>query len=288
LHRINALACSLGLRAPVSLRVNPDVDAQSHPYISTGLRQNKFGIPHGDALALYREASTLPGLRVAGIDCHIGSQITAMEPFLAALNKMLELVATLASQGIVLEHLDLGGGLGITYTNETPPSPPEFIGEILERIDTHPVARKLEVVFEFGRSLVGNAGLLLTRLEYLKHNGERAFAVVDAAMNDLIRPALYQGYHQIVEVAPPADLPTSLYDVVGPVCESGDWLGKDRALRLRGNDDLLAILSAGAYGMAMSSNYNSRPRAVELLIDRREVRIIRPRESVATMLQAEV
>jgi diaminopimelate decarboxylase len=288
LHRINALACSLGLRAPVSLRVNPDVDAQSHPYISTGLRQNKFGIPRGDALALYREASTLPGLRIAGIDCHIGSQITAMEPFLAALNKMLELVATLASQGIVLEHLDLGGGLGITYTNETPPSPPEFIGEILERIDAHPVARKLEVVFEFGRSLVGNAGLLLTRLEYLKHNGERAFAVVDAAMNDLIRPALYQGYHQIVEVAPPADLPTSLYDVVGPVCESGDWLGKDRALRLRGNDDLLAILSAGAYGMAMSSNYNSRPRAVELLIDRREVRIIRPRESVATMLQAEV
>lgn len=288
LHRINTLACGLGLRAPVSLRVNPDVDAQSHPYISTGLRENKFGIPHGDALALYREASDLPGLRVTGIDCHIGSQITAMEPFMAALNKLLELVETLASQGIVLEHLDLGGGLGITYNDETPPSPAAFIGAIRERLDTHPIARKLEVVFEFGRSLVGNAGLLLTRLEYVKHNGERAFAVVDAAMNDLIRPALYQGYHQIVEVAPPPDRPASLYDVVGPVCESGDWLGKNRALRLRGNDDLLAILSAGAYGMAMSSNYNSRPRAVELLVDSGEVRVIRPRESVASMLQAEV
>ena len=288
LHRISRLACTLGIRAPVSLRVNPDVDAQSHPYISTGLKENKFGIAHGEALALYREASALPGLRLSGIDCHIGSQITAMEPFMAALDKMLELITALNASGIALEHLDLGGGLGITYTDEEPPAPGTFIRGILDRLDQDPVARGMEVVFEFGRSLVGNAGLLLTRVEYLKQNGDRYFAVVDAAMNDLIRPALYQGYHQIVEVRPPADVVPALYDVVGPVCESGDWLGKNRPLRLRGSDDLLAILSAGAYGMAMSSNYNSRPRAVELLVDQDTVRIIRPRESVAAMLQAEV
>ena len=288
LQRINRLACERGLRAPVSLRVNPDVDAHSHPYISTGLKDNKFGIPHAEALALYQEASRLPGLRLCGIDCHIGSQITAMEPFMAALEKMLELITALAGQGIMLEHLDLGGGLGITYTDETPPPPEAFLGTILARLAQHPLARTLEVVFEFGRALVGNAGLLLTRLEYLKRNGARGFAVVDAAMNDLIRPALYQGYHQIVEVDPPVELAPALYDVVGPVCESGDWLGKDRLLRLRGSDDLLAILSAGAYGMAMSSNYSSRPRAVEVLVDGTATRVIRPRESFASMLQGEV
>ncbi|MBM3339546.1 MAG: diaminopimelate decarboxylase, partial [Betaproteobacteria bacterium] len=266
LRRIGAIAADLGLRAPISLRVNPDVDAKSHPYISTGLKENKFGIAHQEALALYREAAQHPGLKVVGIDCHIGSQITDMPPFMAALEKLLELIEQLHSQGIALSHLDLGGGLGIRYTDEDPPSPAAFMQSIVDRTERHPQAREMELIFEFGRALVGNAGLLLTRLEYVKQNGDRLFAVVDAAMNDLIRPALYEGYHPIIEVHPTAGEP-KLYDVVGPVCESGDWLGKARSLRLGVEDDLLAILSAGAYGMAMSSNYNARPRAIELLVD---------------------
>ncbi|MGA1294216.1 MAG: diaminopimelate decarboxylase [Burkholderiaceae bacterium] len=287
LRRIAAIAADLGLRAPISLRVNPDVDAKSHPYISTGLKENKFGIAHQEALALYREAAKHPGLKVVGIDCHIGSQITDMPPFMAALEKLLELIEQLHSQGIALSHLDLGGGLGIRYTDEDPPSPAAFMQSIVDRIERHPQAREMELIFEFGRALVGNAGLLLTRLEYVKQNGDRLFAVVDAAMNDLIRPALYEGYHPIIEVHPTTGEP-KLYDVVGPVCESGDWLGKARSLRLGVEDDLLAILSAGAYGMAMSSNYNARPRAIELLVDGTSLRVIRERETVASLWQSEV
>ncbi|MFZ9799123.1 MAG: diaminopimelate decarboxylase [Burkholderiaceae bacterium] len=287
LRRIGAIAADLGLRAPISLRVNPDVDAKSHPYISTGLKENKFGIAHQEALALYREAAKHPGLKVVGIDCHIGSQITDMPPFMAALEKLLELIEQLHSQGIALSHLDLGGGLGIRYTDEDPPSPAAFMQSIVDRIERHPQAREMELIFEFGRALVGNAGLLLTRLEYVKQNGDRLFAVVDAAMNDLIRPALYEGYHPIIEVHPTTGEP-KLYDVVGPVCESGDWLGKARSLRLGVEDDLLAILSAGAYGMAMSSNYNARPRAIELLVDGTSLRVIRERETVASLWQSEV
>ncbi|MFM1938752.1 MAG: diaminopimelate decarboxylase [Pseudomonadota bacterium] len=287
LRRIGAIAADLGLRAPISLRVNPDVDAKSHPYISTGLKENKFGIAHQEALALYREAAQHPGLKVVGIDCHIGSQITDMPPFMAALEKLLELIEQLHSQGIALSHLDLGGGLGIRYTDEDPPSPAAFMQSIVDRIERHPQAREMELIFEFGRALVGNAGLLLTRLEYVKQNGDRLFAVVDAAMNDLIRPALYEGYHPIIEVHPTTGEP-KLYDVVGPVCESGDWLGKARSLRLGVEDDLLAILSAGAYGMAMSSNYNARPRAIELLVDGTSLRVIRERETVASLWQSEV
>jgi diaminopimelate decarboxylase len=287
LRRIGAIALHLGLRAPISLRVNPDVDAKSHPYISTGLKENKFGIAHQDALALYREAAQHPGLKVVGIDCHIGSQITEMPPFMAALEKLLELIEQLHSQGIALSHLDLGGGLGIRYTDEDPPSPAAFMQSIVDRIERHPQARAMELIFEFGRALVGNAGLLLTRLEYVKQNGDRLFAVVDAAMNDLIRPALYEGYHPIIEVHP-ATGEAKLYDVVGPVCESGDWLGKARSLRLGVEDDLLAVLSAGAYGMAMSSNYNARPRAVELLVDGSSLRVIRERETTASLWQNEL
>jgi len=287
LRRIGAIAVDLGLRAPISLRVNPDVDAKSHPYISTGLKENKFGIAHQEALALYREAAQHPGLKVVGIDCHIGSQITDMPPFMAALEKLLELIEQLHSQGIALSHLDLGGGLGIRYTDEEPPSPAAFMQSMVDRIERHPQAREMELIFEFGRALVGNAGLLLTRLEYVKQNGDRLFAVVDAAMNDLIRPALYEGYHPIIEVHP-ASVEAQLYDVVGPVCESGDWLGKARSLRLGVEDDLLAILSAGAYGMAMSSNYNARPRAIELLVDGTNLRVIRERETIASLWQSEV
>ena len=287
LRRIGTIARESGLRAPISLRVNPDVDAKSHPYISTGLKENKFGIAHQDALALYREAAQHPGLKVVGIDCHIGSQITEMPPFMAALEKLLELIEQLHSQGIALSHLDLGGGLGIRYTDEDPPSPAAFMQSILDRIEGHPQAREMELVFEFGRALVGNAGLLLTKLEYVKQNGDRLFAVVDAAMNDLIRPALYEGYHPIVEVHPTTG-EAKQYDVVGPVCESGDWLGKARSLRLGVEDDLLAVLSAGAYGMAMSSNYNARPRAVELLVDGSSLRVIRERETIASLWQNEL
>jgi len=287
LHRLSQIANDLGQRARVSLRVNPDVDPKTHPYISTGLKENKFGIAHQEALALYREAAQHPGLKVVGIDCHIGSQITDMPPFMAALEKLLELIEQLHSQGIALSHLDLGGGLGIRYTDEDPPSPAAFMQSMVDRIERHPQAREMELIFEFGRALVGNAGLLLTRLEYVKQNGDRLFAVVDAAMNDLIRPALYEGYHPIIEVHP-ASCEAKLYDVVGPVCESGDWLGKARSLRLGVEDDLLAILSAGAYGMAMSSNYNARPRAIELLVDGTNLRVIRERETIASLWQSEV
>jgi diaminopimelate decarboxylase len=288
LVRLDAVAGAMGKTAPVSLRVNPDVDAGTHPYISTGLRENKFGIAHDRALAAYRQAAALPNLRIAGIDCHIGSQITELAPFLAALDRLLELVDALAAEGIALHHLDLGGGLGIAYRDETPPARDAMLGAMFGRIDAWARERGREVpevMFEFGRSMVGNAGVLLTRVEVLKHNGERRFAVVDAAMNDLMRPALYEAWHEIVPVAP-SPLEALEYDVVGPVCESGDWLGRGRRLAIR-EGDLLAILSAGAYGMSMSSNYNTRPRGAEVMVDGSTVHLVREREPLESLFAGE-
>ncbi len=285
LQRLDRVAGQVGRRAPVSLRVNPDVDAGTHPYISTGLRENKFGIAHDRALDAYRAAAQLPNLEVRGIDCHIGSQITSIEPFLAALDKLLELVDALHAEGIVLEHLDLGGGLGIRYEDEQPPSRDALFAAVFERLDRHPRGRSWQLMFEFGRSIVGNAGVLLTRVEYLKRNGERRFAIVDAAMNDLMRPALYDAYHSVRPVQLRDDEPQR-YDVVGPVCESGDWLARGRVLALA-EGDLLAIGSAGAYGMAMASNYNTRPRAAEVMVDAGAVHLVRERESVESLFALE-
>ncbi len=285
LLRLSGVAAAMGTRAPVSLRVNPDVDAGTHPYISTGLKQNKFGIAHDRALDVYRQASTLPGLKLVGIDCHIGSQITELAPFLAALDKVAELVTQLTDAGIQLEHLDLGGGLGICYDDETPPARSVMLSALFSRIDTHPALAGLEVLFEFGRSIVGNAGLLLTRVEYLKSSPEKRFAIVDAAMNDLMRPALYEAFHRIVPVLVRQG-EAELFDIVGPVCESGDWLGRDRRLTVQ-EGDLLAVLSAGAYGMAMSSNYNTRPRPAEIMVDDGQVYLIRERENVEALYALE-
>ena len=285
LQRLSDIACALGRRAPMSLRVNPDVDAGTHPYISTGLRENKFCIAHDEAVEVYRFAASLPGIEIAGIDCHIGSQITEIAPFLDALERLLGLIRTLHAQGIVLSHLDLGGGLGISYDGEQPPERREMLAAIFARIDEDPMARELEILFEFGRSIVGNAGLLLTRVEYLKHNGAKRFAIIDAAMNDLMRPALYDAFHRIVPVTP-RNAPDMVYDVVGPVCESGDWIGRDRALAIA-EGDLLAVLSAGAYGMAMSSNYNTRPRAAEVMIDGTEPIEVRARETIQSLYALE-
>ena len=285
LLRLSGVAAAMGTRAPVSLRVNPDVDAGTHPYISTGLKQNKFGIAHDRALDVYRQASALPGLKLVGIDCHIGSQITELSPFLAALDKVAELVTQLKDAGIQLEHLDLGGGLGICYDDETPPARSVMLSALFSRIDTHPALAGLEVLFEFGRSIVGNAGLLLTRVEYLKSSPEKRFAIVDAAMNDLMRPALYEAFHRIVPVSVRQG-EAELFDIVGPVCESGDWLGRDRRLTVQ-EGDLLAVLSAGAYGMAMSSNYNTRPRPAEIMVDDGQVYLIRERENVEALYALE-
>ncbi len=288
LARLDGVARAMGTCAPVSLRVNPDVDAGTHPYISTGLRENKFGIAHDRALAAYRRAAALPGLRIEGIDCHIGSQITEIAPFLAALERLLELVDALAAGGIAIRHLDLGGGLGITYRDESPPARGAMLAALFERIDAWAAARGREapeVLFEFGRAMVGEAGVLLTRVEVLKANGDKRFAVVDAAMNDLMRPAMYEAWHDIDPVAS-SDAPPATYDVVGPVCESGDWLGRDRRLAIR-EGDLLAIRSAGAYGMAMSSNYNTRPRGAEVMVDGSRVHLVRERERVADLFAGE-
>jgi diaminopimelate decarboxylase len=286
LRRLDAVAAALGRRAPVSLRVNPDVDAGTHPYISTGLRENKFGIGHDEALRVYRLAASLPNIEVTGIDCHIGSQITSVAPFLAALDKLLELVDTLFEEGIVLEHLDLGGGLGIRYGEETPPSRAALLQAVFERLDRHPRGRQFELLFEFGRSIVGNAGLLLTRVEYLKRNGERHFAIVDAAMNDLMRPALYEAWHEVRRVDTSAQRESAVWDLVGPVCETGDWLARGRELAIA-EGDLLAIMSAGAYGMAMGSNYNTRPRGAEVLVDGSRALLIREREKVEDLFALE-
>lgn len=285
LERLNRVAGEVGRRAPVSLRVNPDVDAGTHPYISTGLRENKFGISHDEALETYRRAVSLPNLEVVGIDCHIGSQITSLAPFTAALDKLLELVDRLHEQGIALHHIDLGGGLGIRYDDEEPPSRAALINAVFERLDAHPRGAHYEVLFEFGRSIVGNAGALITRVEYLKQNGERHFAIVDAGMNDLMRPALYEAWHAVQPVTPRAGPPTQ-FDIVGPVCESGDWLARNRSLCLA-EGDLLAVMSAGAYGMAMSSNYNTRPRPPEVLVDGTRAYLIRERETIESLFALE-
>ncbi len=282
LLRLDAVAGELGVTAPVSLRVNPDVDARTHPYISTGLRDNKFGIDVDTALDVYRRAAALPHLQVTGIDCHIGSQLTTVAPFVDALDRVLELVDRLADAGIALAHIDLGGGLGIPYeTKDTPPLPDAYARALLERM----AGRPQELLLEPGRAIAGNAGILLTRVEYLKHTAHKNFAIVDAAMNDLQRPALYNAWHAIVPVAPRAGTATD-YDVVGPVCETGDFLGKQRALVLA-EGDLLAVRSAGAYGFTMSSNYNSRPRAAELLVDGSQVHVIRERESLDDLYRRE-
>ena len=285
LRRLSAVASQMNKIAPISVRVNPDVDAGTHPYISTGLRQNKFGIGHHEVLAVYREAAQLPGISIAGIDCHLGSQITEIAPYLAALEKLLELIDGLAAAGIALRHLDLGGGLGIRYRDEVPPPREQLLHAIFNRIDRHALAAKMQLMFEFGRSIVGNGGLLLTRVEYLKSNGGKHFAIVDSAMNDLIRPAMYNAWHDVRPVQTRAQVAVS-YDIVGPVCESGDWLARDRALAIE-EGDLLAIASTGAYGMVMSSNYNSRGRAAEVIVDNDKVHLVRPRETVEELYHSE-
>ena len=284
LEQINQIAAELSCRAPISLRVNPDVDAQTHPYISTGLKDNKFGIAYHETLKTYREAALLSHLDIVGIDCHIGSQITSTAPYLDALDKVLDLVTQLKKEGIKLRHLDLGGGLGIDYGDESSPAITEFTNALLDRIAERGFAN-LEILLEPGRSLVGNAGVLLTRVEYIKLGASKNFCIVDAAMNDLLRPALYSAYHAIVAVQN-NEAETQIYDVVGPVCESGDWLGKDRALAIKAND-VLAILSTGAYGFTMASNYNTRPRAAEVMVDGNQAYIIRERETVAELLSKE-
>lgn len=281
LTRLDAIARELGTRAPIALRVNPDVDPQTHPYISTGLRNNKFGIPFEDACELYRHARTLPGLHISGIACHIGSQLLDPAPMAEAAAKLLDLVDELAASGITLDHIDLGGGLGIRYRDETPPPVADYLAPLLALFADRPE----QLCFEPGRSLIGNAGLLLSRVEYLKHGTHRNFAVVDAAMNDLARPSLYDAWHDIVAVAPAA-APQREYDIVGPVCESGDFLGRERTLALA-EGDLVAVLSAGAYGMTMSSNYNTRPRAAEVMVDGDGVTLVREREEVAALFALE-
>jgi diaminopimelate decarboxylase len=289
LATLSEVASALGRTAQVSLRVNPDVDAQTHPYISTGLKDNKFGVAHERARAVYRRAASLPGIRVAGIDCHIGSQITSVAPYLDALDRLLDLVEQVEADGVTIHHLDLGGGLGITYTDEQPPAADLMVGQLLARIDARGHGHR-EVLLEPGRSLVGNAGVLLTEVLVLKpgqaDEGGKNFCIVDAAMNDLARPAMYQAWMGIVPCHQ-RDGDTPTWDVVGPICESGDWLGRDRALAVQPGD-VLAVLSAGAYGMAMASNYNTRPRAAEVMVDDGRATLIRRREQVADLFRDEL
>jgi len=271
----------------VALRVNPDVDPATHPYIATGLKENKFGIDIARAAAAYVQAQGLPNLRVTGVGCHIGSQLTDMAPILEALDHLLGLANALLDKGFTLEHLDLGGGLGIRYNEEQPPPPGEYIRAVLERLQAKGGrCRNLRLLFEPGRAIVGNIGVLLTRVLYLKHGSERNFAVVDAAMNDLLRPALYQAWHDITPVAVDAPRKILKYDVVGPVCESGDFLGHGRELGIEAGD-LLAVITTGAYGAVMSSNYNTRPRAPEVMVDGGKFQVVRRRESVAELFAPE-
>ena len=285
LEVLSQVASGLGLTARVSLRVNPDVDAGTHPYISTGLKGNKFGVAHEVALATYRRAAALPGIQVVGIDCHIGSQITDVSPYLDALDRVLDLVEAIEAAGIPIQHLDLGGGLGITYTDETPPKADELIAKLLAKIDARGHGQR-EVMFEPGRSLVGNAGVLLTDVLFLKEGEQKNFCVVDAAMNDLMRPALYEAWMGIVNTHQREGGPALTWDVVGPVCESGDWLGRDRSLAVLPGD-VLAVLSAGAYGMTMASNYNTRGRAAEVMVDGAQTWVVRERETVQQLLANE-
>ncbi|MEJ2095425.1 MAG: diaminopimelate decarboxylase, partial [Gammaproteobacteria bacterium] len=281
LERLNQVAAERDVKAPVSFRVNPDVDVKTHPYIATGLKQNKFGIPWEEALTAYEQAASMDHIEVTGIDCHIGSQITAIDPFINALERLLDLTRQIEAGGITLRHIDVGGGLGITYKDESPPTEAKFVSALRKVF----ADRVEQIIIEPGRSIVGNAGVLLTRVEYLKHTPHKNFAIVDAAMNDLLRPSLYGAWHEILPVheAPSGD---QVYDVVGPVCETGDFLGQGRNLDLcEGN--LLAVGSAGAYGFCMSSNYNTRPRACEVMLDKGVMHEIRKRETVADLLQSE-
>lgn len=288
LVRIDQIARNMGRIAPVSLRVNPDVDPNTHPYISTGLRENKFGIPIEEAFELYQQAAQSQGLSVEGIDCHIGSQLTEVDPFIEALERVMSLVGELDDAGIELSSIDLGGGLGITYYDEDPPDPDDYITELMDHFQSLGSRyQKMRVTIEPGRSIVGNAGALVSRVEYLKHGDEHNFAIIDAAMNDLMRPALYDAWQEIVPVVRKHDLEAGVYDVVGPVCETGDFLGKERELAVE-EDDLVAILSAGAYGFSMSSNYNSRPRVPEVLIDGDQFYVIRRRETIDDLLAPEL
>ena len=296
IERLNDVALALDRCAPVSLRINPDVDAGTHPYISTGLKDNKFGIAHGQALAAYRHAASLPGLRIEGIDCHIGSQITQLSPFLDALDRLLDLVEAVEAAGIALRHVDIGGGLGISYTGEPPPDASALVALVLQKLDARGHGHR-ELLFEPGRSLVGNAGVLLTEVLYLKpgfaepdavaaaNAAPKNFCIVDAAMNDLMRPAMYDAW-MAIEPCQRRNAPVRSWDVVGPVCESGDWLGRARELALQPGD-LLAVLSAGAYGMSMASNYNSRPRAAEIMLDGPLVHVIREREELSSLFANE-
>lgn len=284
LEVLNEVALNLGRQAPVSIRVNPNVDPQTHPYISTGLKGNKFGIAHERVVQTYQRAADLPGLRIVGIDCHIGSQITQEAPYLDAMDRMLDLVQALEADGVPIHHIDLGGGLGIDYNGETPPEADALWAKLLIKLDARGFGQRA-LMIEPGRSLVGNAGVCLTEVLYLKPGEQKNFCIVDAAMNDLPRPAMYQAYHQIVPVSPrPA--PTATWEVVGPICESGDWLGHDRELSVQ-QGDLLAVLSAGAYCMSMASNYNTRNRAAEVLVDGGQTHLIRERESYADQMRLE-
>ena len=282
LLRINKVASELNCKAPVSIRVNPDVDAQTHPYISTGLKENKFGIAIDEAEEAYLQAKEMDHINIIGVDCHIGSQLTSVEPFVDALHRVLALIDRLTELGIHLSHIDIGGGLGITYKEESPPTPSEYAKALSALL----CDRKLEVLMEPGRAIVGNAGVLLTRVEYLKVTEERQFAIVDAGMNDLLRPALYQSWQAIQSVKINHNIAEQKYDIVGPVCETGDFLGKERVLALQEND-LLAVKSAGAYGFTMSSNYNSRPRAAEIMIDGEKMHCIRERETLGSLYAGE-
>ena len=282
LERLQEVAAELNIKAPISLRVNPDVDAKTHPYISTGLKENKFGIDIAQAPAVYRRAAELSHIDICGVDCHIGSQLTDDTPFIDALQRLLQLIDGLAAEGITIRHLDLGGGLGVTYRDETPPSPGTYLAKVREAL----AGRNLTLVFEPGRSIVANAGVLLTRVNLLKPTEHKNFAIIDGAMNDLIRPALYSAWMGIDAVKPRSDVAAQAWDLVGPVCETGDFLGKDRELALA-EGDLLAVRSAGAYGFVMSSNYNTRPRAAEVLVDGETTHLVRRRETVSELLAGE-
>ena len=281
LDRINAVAQRLQMRAPISVRVNPDVDAGTHPYISTGLKTNKFGIATEQALAVYRRAAQLPGIDIVGIDCHIGSQLTSTAPFLHAIDRLLAMVDQLAMEGIKLQHFDMGGGLGVNYDKETPPQPEELMRAVKTRLGD----RGLTLLVEPGRSIAANAGIFVSRVEFLKSNEHKNFAIVDGAMNDLLRPALYSAWQAIIPVIK-QDGATAVYDVVGPVCESADFLGKERPLRIKAGD-LLTVRTAGAYGFVMSSNYNTRPRVPEIMVDGENTYLVRRRETLADLLDLE-
>ncbi|WP_409500633.1 diaminopimelate decarboxylase [Mannheimia glucosida] len=283
LHRINQVAGELGKIAPISLRVNPDVDAHTHPYISTGLKENKFGVSVTQAREVYRLAKTLPNVRITGMDCHIGSQLTELQPFLDATDRLIVLMEQLREDGIELHHLDLGGGLGVPYNGEEPPHPTEYAKALLEKLKGY---ENLEIVIEPGRAITANAGILVTKVEYLKQNEDRNFAIVDTGMNDMIRPALYEAYMQITEVDKTLNRDKAVYDVVGPICETSDFLGKQRELAIA-EGDLIAMRSAGAYGAAMSSTYNSRPQAAEIMVDGNQAHLIKARATFADLWRLE-